>query len=63
MSLFRVRRYGSADWLQVIIQPDPESEENEDLEQEIARAITPVLNADDLHVQQLNAFGNWEDLE
>jgi len=62
MTLFRVRRYGSADWIEVSVRNAAEEDENE-VEDEISKLIESVLVVDDLHCQFVNDEGEWEDLE
>lgn len=62
MTLFRVRRYGSSDWIEVSVRNAAEEDENE-IEDEISKLVGSVLVVDDLHCQFMNDEGEWEDLE
>jgi hypothetical protein len=62
MILFRVRRYGQADWTEVSIRNSLGDDDSE-VEEEIGKLIESVLVVDDMHCQSLNAEGEWEDLE
>lgn len=65
MTLFRIRRYGTTDWLELKLQPgfDTEQPDVEDLEEEISDRVESALEIDGLHVQRLSNEGDWEDLE
>jgi acylphosphatase len=63
MSIFRLRRYGSTDWLQIAITQQSDDDEVDDLEQEITEAVSRAVEIDSLHVQRLNEYGQWEDDE
>ena len=63
MILFRVRRYGSADWIDIRICSDLSSDEDLDMEEEVAEVFEASLTADDLHLQRMSEEGKWEDLE
>ena len=59
MTSFRIRTFGSADWVQLDISGD-----DEELEEEIIELLAGELT--DLegpyHIQQLNEDGEWEDV-
>lgn len=64
MTLFRARRYGTAEWTTISISDGPEEEADEDgLAPIICGIIGSSLGTSSLHVQQLNDQGAWEDLE
>jgi hypothetical protein len=59
MTLFRARAWGSADWCTISI-----AGEVEEVCDQLAEIICEALgSADNLHIQQMNEDGEWEDLE
>lgn len=58
MTLFRVRAYGTADWLTIALSGDAE-----ELEETLAGQVRDALILDGLHAQEMGEEGNWEDLE
>lgn len=64
MILLRARIPGTGEWTNICIQtPGPDSDEEDDLERNIASVIGAPLSTSSLHVQRLNDEGQWEDLE
>jgi len=63
MILFRIRKYGSADWTEVSVRNELLDSDEAELEEEIGDLIESVLTADDLHCQRLSPEGKWEDVE
>lgn len=59
MTLFRIRQYGTTTWTTIRIA----DEEDEGLEEELAEKTRDMLDMPDLHVQEMNEDGKWEDLE
>jgi hypothetical protein len=60
MTSFRIRNFGSADWVQIDLSGD-----DEELEEELIEHLEEVLPELDgpLHMQKLNEDGRWEDLD
>ena len=64
MISFRIRRYGKFDWVSVDLSSNEEDEDAEDLAQQLAHSVLQTFEyADDLHIQQMNDEGEWEDVE
>lgn len=60
MNSFRIREFGSADWVQIDISGD-----DEDIEVEVIELLAGELTALEgpYHIQQLNEEGEWEDMD
>ena len=61
--LFRIRKYGSADWTEISVRNELLDSDEAELEEEIGDLIESVLTVDDLHCQRLSSEGKWEDVE
>ena len=64
MILFRVRKYGSAEWTLISVNtPGIDEEEEDDMSATIAAVIGSALGTSSLHVQRMADEGDWEDIE
>jgi len=63
VTLFRIRKYGSADWTEVLVRNELLDSDDQDLEEEISELIEAALEVDGLHCQRLSDECKWEDLE
>lgn len=63
MTLFRVRRRGSAEWTNIMIQTPGLEDEEDELAQDISGIIGSALETSSLHVQVLSNEGVWEEVE
>lgn len=61
MTLFRARRWGSADWTLISVGGDV-SEDEAPLAQLVGGAMLSAGNGETFHVQQLSDDGVWENL-
>lgn len=57
MTLFRIRRWGSAEWTQIEVSGGDESTESE-----AAMNLRNLLGDGSMHAQECNDAGEWEDL-
>lgn len=57
MTLFRIRRWGSAEWTEIAVTGGAESTESE-----IALALRLMLSDGSMHAQEATEQGEWEDL-
>lgn len=60
MTLFRYRQWGSPDWIELSIN---DSGEDDFILQEIINRIREALRLAEIHAQECNDDGQWEDLD
>lgn len=63
MILFRVRRPGSGEWTNLMVQTPGVEDEEDDMAREISSIIGSALETSSLHVQVLGDRGVWEEIE
>lgn len=59
MTLFRYRRWGTPDWTEISISSD---EDEDGVTEVIEGQIRDLLRAADMHAQECDGEGNWEDI-
>lgn len=63
MILFRCRQYGQPEWTFVSVQTPGNDDETDEMEELLASSVRSMLSSSDLHVQEMNGMGEWEDVE
>lgn len=63
MILFRCRQYGQAEWTFLTVATPGNDDETDEMEELLAASVRSMLNSSDLHVQEMNDIGEWEDVE
>lgn len=63
MTLFRVRKYGQADWALVSVNTPGDDDDENGMVSLVSGILGSALGTSSLHVQMMSEEGEWEDIE